>query len=119
MRVLRTLVLLAVLVLAAAGCGSGKKVSTVQHTVTLHNNIAVPLGPITVTGTETTVIANVKTGTFVRCKGGPTVKVPPPGSGANVGEGRSTPGGTGGSSRQMNLTHLENGTVTVSCTHSH
>jgi hypothetical protein len=112
-------VLLAVLVLAAAGCGSSKNAGPVQYTVTLRNKVPVPFGPITVKGTETTVISNVKTGTVVRCKGGPSVKVPPPGSGADVGEGRSTPSGTGGSSREMRLTHLENGTVTVSCTHSH
>ena len=62
-------------------------------------------GPITVSGTTT--IANVKVGTRVTCKAGPTVKVPRWfGSSA-----LSLPGVPG----QIALTHRHNGSVTVYC----
>lgn len=122
MKLLLALALLAVLGFAVAGCGSAKKAVSggprYIHVVTLHKKAGSGL-IITVTGTLT--IPNVKAGTRIKCKGWPGrgVKVPPPGSEANVGGGTATPSGTGSSSRNMKLTHLENGSVTVSCTQSH
>jgi hypothetical protein len=116
MKPILALALLAVLGFAVAGCGSSKKADSgqYQYSVTLYEKAG--SGPITVTGTTT--IANVKTGTRIKCKGWPGrgVKVPPPGSAANVGEGEVTPSGTTHSSRGMQLTHQENGSLTVSCT---
>jgi hypothetical protein len=118
MKPLLALALLVVLGFAAAGCGSSKKADSgqYQYTVTLYKKKA-SSGPIAVTGT--TRISNVKTGTTIKYKGWPGrgVTVPPPGSAAKVGEVENTPGGTAPSSSQvMQLTHQENGSLTVSCT---
>jgi hypothetical protein len=112
---------LAVLGLTVAGCGSGKKANTGGYTVTLHHNV--PSGPITVTGAETTAISNVKTGTRISCKTrhgqGANVKVPR--VGATVSEGQlplTTLGQSKPPEQQINVTHLEDGSITVSCTQS-
>ena len=108
------LALFAVLGLAVAGCGSGKKARIGQYTVTLFKKS----GAITVTGTTT--ISNVTTGTLVRCKGGPAVKVPRRGYGAAASSAETavtidstTTGPT--STGEIRLTHHQNGSVTVSC----
>jgi hypothetical protein len=110
------LALLAVLGFAAAGCGSGKKTNSGQHqyTVTLHKNV--PSGTITVTGTATTAILNVKRGTHIRCKGwmGKDIRVPRLGSGLTLGES-VTLSGSVTETELMSLTHRENGSITVSC----
>jgi hypothetical protein len=61
---------------AVAGCGSVKKTNSGQYTVTLRREV--PSGPITVTGSATTAILNVKTDTHIRCKGwmGRDMRVP-------------------------------------------
>jgi hypothetical protein len=69
MKPILVLASLAVLGFAAAGCGSDKKTNSgqYQYTVTLNKNV--PSGTITVTGTATTAILNVKRGTHIGCKG--------------------------------------------------
>ena len=59
-----------------AGCGSSKKADYGVYTVTLHKKAY--SSPITVMGTRTTAISNVKTGTLIRCRGwsGRGVRVP-------------------------------------------
>jgi hypothetical protein len=120
MKPLLALALLAVLGFAAAGCGSAKKAVSggprYIHVVTLHKKAG--SGSITVMGTTT--IPNVATGARIKCKGWPGrgVKVPAPGGEADAGGGTATPSGTGSSSRNMRLTHLENGSVTVACMRS-
>jgi len=115
------LVLLAVLGFAAAGCGATKKVVVSVQTNSLAAKIAYQYArTITVDGSVTTTIPNVLTGTRIKCKGWPGrgVKVPPPGSGADVGEGRATVNGTAPTSHDMQLTHQEDGSITVFCTSS-
>jgi hypothetical protein len=107
---------LALLGLAVAGCGSGKKAqSQYVHTVTLYKKS----GPITVTGTTT--IADVKTGTWIKCKGWTLrgVKVPPPGSASSVGETKMSSNGIKSSGPNMQMTRQQNGSLTVACTPFH
>ena len=116
MKPILVLALLAVLGFAAAGCGSGKKTNSgqYQYTVTLHKNV--PSGPITVTGTATTAISNVKTGTHIRCKGwtGKDMRVPRLGSSLTRGESVKLSGSVA-ETELLSLTHRENGSITVSC----
>jgi hypothetical protein len=106
-RPLLTLTLLAVLGSAVTGCGATKKVVVNVRTT--------PLRTVKVLG-STATIPNVPTGTRIICRGWKrAVKVPPPGSEANVGQGRATPSGKASSSKSMQLTHLPNGSVTVTC----
>jgi hypothetical protein len=101
---------LLVVAVAAAGCGATKRIVVNVRTT--------PARAIVVDG-PTTTISNVQTGMRIRCRGWrQSVKVPPPGSTANAGEGKATPNGTS-SSKNMQLTHLANGSITVSCTASH
>jgi hypothetical protein len=85
---------LAAVACTAAGCGSS------TH--------AVSGGPITVDGSTT--IANVEVGTLLRCKGGPSARVPHWFGGSAL----KVPGTPG----QIALVHEHDGTVTVSCTRS-
>ena len=116
MKPILVLALLAVLGFAGAGCGSGKKTNSgqYQYTVTLHKNV--PSGPITVTGTATTAISNVKTGTHIRCKGwtGKDMRVPRLGSSLTRGESVKLSGSVA-ETELLSLTHRENGSITVSC----
>jgi hypothetical protein len=106
-KALLTWTLLVVLGFAVTGCGATKKIVVNVRTT--------PLRTVKVLG-STATIPNVPTGTRIICRGWQrAVKVPPPGSEANVGEGIMTPNGTGSSSKSMKLTHLENGSVTVTC----
>jgi hypothetical protein len=110
-KVATTLALLAVLGFAIAGCGATKKKIVVYDRVG-------PVNPIQVTGTGTTTIPNVKTGRPILCQGwkGPGVKVPPPGSSASDSESENSQAGTvPSSSKQIQLEHLPNGSLTVSC----
>jgi len=124
MKPIFALALLAVLGFAAAGCGSGKKAvsgGSDIYTVTLHNNV--PSGPITVAGAAATAISNVKTGTHIRCKGwqGKDVRVPRRGSDLIVGESvklsktQAKVLRTETETELMDLTHRENGSITVAC----
>jgi hypothetical protein len=92
------LVVLAVLGLAAAGCGSGTKKLTA--------------GSITVTAVGTTTIASVATGTMIRCKPGTAAGVPPPGHGVT--------GNADGPkvSSMIQVTHRGDGSAVVVCRHS-
>src|SRR4051794_7441361 len=92
------LLLLALVGVAAAGCGSG-------GTKAGHD-------PITVTGTTT--ISNVATGTLVSCKrgvpGGP-MKVPPTGHGVTANVDGTGPSSSG----KLQLTHRQDGSVVAVC----
>ena len=109
--------LLVVLAFAATGCGSAGKANSgqYQYTVTLHKSV--PSGPITVTGTRTTAISNVKTGTFVRCNGGSGAKVPHRGVGVSESTGVSVVGSatTAPPPAEISIMHLPNGSITVTC----
>jgi hypothetical protein len=112
-------------VIAGAGCGGAKK--TVSRVVTNSGTVRVSIAPpfastarptITVIGRAS--MANVKTGTLVRCKGWPTsgVKVPPRGQGvvASVGKGTVSQTGTRTSSSvEIRLMHRPNGSISVVC----
>ncbi len=119
MRRLLTTALLAFLGFAVAGCGATKKGGWEQYPVTLYKKAS---GPLAVTGTMT--ISSVKTGTFIRCHGGPGAKVPARGAGVSAGSAiQAVIGATTTApppvSRQIQITHLQDGSVTVSCTPSH
>jgi hypothetical protein len=98
----------------AAGCGATKKIVVRVQTGSVSNNEA---RTITVAGSATTTIPNVQTGTRIKCKGWPGrgVKAPAPGTTANVGGGKATPGGAQ-TSHSVQLTRLANGSLTVICT---
>ena len=89
MKPLLTTALLAILGFAVAGCGATKKIVTLTGTVTL---------------------PNVKSGTLVTCKGGPVILVPAHGLG--IGQVTIL---TRKNSPEIQLTHLQNGSVTASC----
>lgn len=115
MRAVIALVLLAAVGFALAGCGAAKKrivVGTVNHAVGANTGF----GAVTVTGTAT--LPNVKTGTVIACRGGrPSAKVPGRGDSVSVGSGVVTVGGkVPSSTRNLQMTHLRTGWVTVSCT---
>ena len=103
------LVLLAVLGFSVAGCGATKKI--VLHVDTTP---ATPVfgQTITVVGPTTTTIANVKTGTRIGCKDwdAQVATVPRRGDSDGVREG-----GPGTTSSELQMTHLENGSVTAAC----
>ena len=109
------LVLALLALLGVTACGSGKRAGSGQYTVTLHNNR--PAGPITVTGTATTAISNVKTSTLVRCKGGMGAKVPRIGYSVEAGGMSAGPSSSTRPRREgeIELNHLVNGSITVSC----
>jgi hypothetical protein len=135
------LALLAVLGFAAAGCGSGKKndLSTrIAQNYSGGSTTVVTLGgpdlgsttagsvghPITVTGTAITTIPNVRAGTLVVCstRHGAGAKVKVPRVGGAVAEGQQQLRQLGqkpAPTQSINVTHLENGSITVSCTRSH
>ena len=120
MKATLALVLLVVLGFAAAGCGATKKIVVTVQTNSLAAKIADDTRTITVDGSTTTTIPNVATGTRIECRGWPgrAVKVPPPGTGADVGGGKATANGTASTSHDMQLTHGMDGSVTVFCTSS-
>jgi multidrug efflux pump subunit AcrA (membrane-fusion protein) len=118
MKPIFALALLVILGFAVAGCGSVKKTNSGQYTVTLRREV--PSGPITVTGSATTAILNVKTDTHIRCKGwmGRDMRVPRLGTGLTVGESVKPSvklPGTVKETELMSLTHRENGSITVAC----
>ena len=109
------LVLLVALGLSAAGCGSAHKVVTSAEPATV-----TVLGPITHTirVVESTVtLQNVPTGARIACKGwiGEGLKVPPRGGFAADSEQVSAVQGPASPPREMKLTRLQSGSVTVSC----
>lgn len=119
MKTILGLVVLAALGFAGAGCGATKKIVVTVSTSSLPAKIAAAkTRTITVVGSTTTAFPNVVSGTTIKCKGWPGrgVKVPPPGSEANVGVGKATPNGTAPPSHGMQVTHLRDGSVTVVCT---
>lgn len=83
--------LLAAVGFLAAGCGSSSGAVS---------------GPITVVGTTT--IADAKVGTLLRCKDGPSAKVPHWFGGSAL----RSPGVRG----QIAIVHKHDGSVTVTCT---
>jgi hypothetical protein len=112
-----TLALIALPAVVLAGCGSGKRATT-----TLYEGKVIPAqvsGSITVTGNTT--VADVKTGTLVRCKGGQSAKVPRRGAGVSESTGGDVAptATTAPSYAEISLTHLPNGSVTVTCKKSH
>jgi hypothetical protein len=120
-----TLALLTVLAFAAVGCGGTRKVgpSTTATRVAVADNIGGP-DPGTLTVAGSTTIANVQTGTRVTCStrhgGGASLKVPR--LGAAVGEAESLTHAVGQKpfpTYRITVTHLESGSITVSCTHTH
>lgn len=117
-RAATTLALLMVLGLAAAGCGATKKIVVNVNTNSLATKIANAYSPTITVNSTTATIANAKTGTFIPCKGwiGPGVEVPPAGGSAGDSEGEIAQAGTGqSSSRQIQLKHMPNGSLTISC----
>ena len=110
--------LLAVLGFAGAACGGTKKIVVNVNTNSQVTKIANDYAPTITVSSTTTTIANVNTGTRILCKGwqGPGVKVPPPGSSASDSESEITQAGTvPSSSKQIQLEHSSNGSLTVSC----
>jgi hypothetical protein len=105
-RAVLALALLVVVGFAVTGCGSSQKAISGGPE---------KFNPMQITGTVT--IPRVVSWHRIKCKGMPGrgVKLPPRGSTANVGAGKITANGTK-SSRNMQVTHLENGAVIVSCT---
>lgn len=95
MKAILTLVLVAALGFAVAGCGMDKKAGSG--------------GPFTVAGTTT--ISNVKVGALIRCEGGPAARVPRWFGPAYL----RVPGVPG----LIHLQHRDNGSVTVTCKRSH
>jgi hypothetical protein len=98
MRARLALVPLAVVGLAAAGCGSGAKKPTA--------------GSITVTRMGTTTISSIATGTMIRCKPGTGAGVPPRGQGVG--------GNADGAemSSMIQVRHRRDGSAVVVCRHS-
>jgi hypothetical protein len=110
------LALLAALGFAVAGCGSSQKpISGGPNVVTLSKKAE--SHPVQINGTVT--IPHLLPFHRVKCYGWPGrgVEVPPRGGTANVGRGKATPSGKS-SSKSMQVTHLENGSVIVSCKQS-
>jgi len=114
------LVLLVVLGLTIAGCGSGKKQKSATTPIALptsaSSTVLVLTPGLTVTGTKT--IPNVPTGMLVRCKGGASAKVPRRGAAVAAGRDKLVPvGSTAPSppSREIEVMHLRDGSVTVTC----
>ena len=106
-----TLTLLAFVGFAVSGCGATKKI--VLHVDTANR--------ITLAASTTVTISNAKTGTLIKCRGGAGAKVPPPGvliAGPDprvVGAPDAIPSRFG----EIDLTHLRNGLVTVTCKKRH
>jgi|SRR5579862_2847736 len=93
---------------AVVGCGAAKK-----KTVVYHDGQALRSGPITVTGTTT--VPNVPTGTLIHCKDGAGAKVPRRGwAVAALTPVQSYPAPTAPSG-EIQLRHLQNGSVKVLC----
>jgi hypothetical protein len=124
MKPISALALLAILGFTVAGCGSSRKAGPSTSVTRAVVTVGGPeLGPITVTGPTTTTIPNVPTGTRITCRTrhglGANVKVPR--VGVTVAEGQSQLrelGQTRTPTQQINLTHLEDGSITVSCSQS-
>jgi hypothetical protein len=115
----KTLIALALLAapgFAVAGCGSSQKaISSGPYVVTLSKKAE--SHPVQINGTVT--IPHLLPFHRVKCSGWPGrgVQVPPRGGTANVGRGKATPSGRS-SSKSMQVTHLEDGSVIVSCKQS-
>lgn len=116
------LALLAVAGLALVGCASTKKAASgsIRVVATTTAGELVAARNLTVLG-PTATIANVRTGTRVRCKGwlGPGVEVPPQGEAARANGGAvkitSTGKKTSLPSESLQLKHLRNGSIRVVC----
>ena len=114
-RPIRALALLVALGFMVAGCASGNETNSGQRTPPAHHNAT--FGPIVMTGTRTRTIANVKTGTYVRCKGGSGANVPRRGVGVSQSSGVSAVGSATSAPppAEISLMHLPNGSITVTC----
>lgn len=95
MKALLALTALAALGVLVAGCGSGSKAGS---------------GVITVAGTTT--ISSVKTGTPIRCKGGPGGAGAPPTGQEVAGFADPIPGASGG---EIQLRRGQNGSLVAVC----
>jgi hypothetical protein len=98
MRTPVTLMALGLASLVIAGCGSGSNLGTGPKR-----------GPLSFKAGTTTTIANVKTGALIRCLGIETAPVPPRGQQVAYSPDHL------GSSGEIHLLHMENGSLTVSC----
>ena len=123
MKTISAVALFAALGFVAAGCASESKVLTgstsAAGTAKAKTGIVVKSkvspGLMTVAGTVT--ISKVKAGTVVRCSGTQLTETVPARSEGVVEGGHWARGGNGKSTspQDMQLTHLQNGAVTVSC----
>lgn len=121
MKRLSALALLAILGFGVAGCGSSKKAGPSTSVTRAVVTVGGPeLGSITITGSTTTTIPNVSTGTRITCRTrhglGASVKVPR--VGVTVDEGQSQLRELGqkrSPTQQINVTHQEDGSITASC----
>jgi hypothetical protein len=107
------------LLVVVVGCGAVKKaavISGVKSGSVPGHASKVPFAAIVVSGTTT--LPDVKTGTVIVCSGGqPRAKVPKPNEGVSVGYGMVTSSGkVHNSTRNLQMTRLPSGAVTVSCT---
>jgi hypothetical protein len=103
--------LFAALAFVAAGCASGSKLGSGSATVKTGTVVRSKAFSNSLTVSGTVTISNVKTGTTVRCRGSfLTAKVPRRSEG--IVEGGSS---NGARSRELKVTHLQSGAVTVSC----
>ena len=115
LKTLVTLALLAILGFAAAGCGATKK-KAVMIARTGPGGPPRTVNIAALRGTNT--IPNLPTGTLVRCRGGPGAKVPRRGAAVAAGNDKLvTVGSTAPTtpSREIQVMHLLNGSVTVTC----
>ena len=114
------LTLLGVLGLAAAGCGATKKIVVKVDTTPPPTGVLSttnPPGMITVSLGATATASKVKTGTLVRCEGGPSARVPPRGVAISKSSWEETVNATtpAPSPAEIRLTHLQNGSVRIIC----
>jgi hypothetical protein len=108
--------LLAMVGLMLAGCASGHKR---ESKATANTTSLVVYGGRAITITGSAVIPHVKAGTRIRCKGGPTIKIPAGASRvSSASAGVWSQGGSHGPapSTNLQLSRSANGTVTASCT---
>ncbi len=123
MKTISAAALFAALGFLVAGCASGSKAlsgstsaaGTARAKIGVVVRSKVSSGSITVAGTVT--ISKVKTGTVVRCSGTQLTETVPARSEGFVEGGHWARSGNGKSTspQDMQLMHLQNGAVTVSC----
>lgn len=117
MKPIRAVALLVALGGTVAGWAAGTKTDSTQRTVTVRRHAT--FGPIMVMGTRTRTIANVTTGTDIRCKGGTAANVPRRGVGVSESTGLS--GGAVGSATdalspgEISIMHRGDGSIRVTC----